>query len=251
VQFDDKTARWNVNVRYTSGIPNTITSLYISKAGTSPTYSQAVRNTYLVSAHPCLTSNSVCCLNDYSNLYVVGSFRNNITNAIGTCNSTVQEQHTKGMFDPSANDALVEGIFDEYPDSSVTRVSANEVRLRIAQTDLSTGGLAMRSPLESNPAGYQLQLFVGMAYYTLLDANAMSVAASQTTITLAISNSITFSFSGSQDYSFIKYVTLTVMQNKWMDGLIERKMQFVQMGFVLPVGTRQNMDTGLVPLTSV
>jgi hypothetical protein len=130
-------------------------------------------------------------------------------------------------------------------------VSANEVRLRIAQTDLSTGGLAMRSPLESNPAGYQLQLFVGMAYYTLLDANAMSVAASQTTITLAISNSITFSFSGSQDYSFIKYVTLTVMQNKWMDGLIERKMQFVQMGFVLPVGTRQNMDTGLVPLTSV
>jgi cysteine-rich repeat protein len=36
VQFDDKTAQWNVNVRYTSAIPNTITSLYLSKAGTTP-----------------------------------------------------------------------------------------------------------------------------------------------------------------------------------------------------------------------
>lgn len=41
------------------------------------------------------------------------------------------------------------------------------------------------------------------------------------------------------------------MQNKWLDGLAERRMQFIQMGFVLPFNTRQNMETGLVPLTSV
>jgi hypothetical protein len=251
VQFDDRTSQWLVDIRYTSTSPNTLTSLYISKPGTTLPYPLEAKNSYYVSKHPCIIYNAVCCLNDYKSMYVVGSFRNNISSTIGTCNSTVQEQNSLGMFDPAGNSMMVEGIFDEFPDSSVTRVSANEVRLRIAQTDLSTGGLAMRSPLESNPAGYQLQFFVGMTYFTLLEANAISVSASQTTITLAISNSITFSFSGSQDYSFIKYVTLTVMQNKWMDGLIERRMQFVQMGFVLPVGTRQNMDTGLVPLTSV
>ena len=41
------------------------------------------------------------------------------------------------------------------------------------------------------------------------------------------------------------------MQNKWVDRLIERKMQFVQMGFVIPENSKQNMDTELVPLVSV
>ena len=57
----------------------------------------------------------------------------------------------------------------------------------------------------------------------------------QTSITLAISNSISFSFSSSQDYSLVKYVTLNVMQNKWIDGLIQREMQFVQVLFHLRV----------------
>lgn len=76
-----------------------------------------------------------------------------------------------------------------------------------AQTDLSVGGLAMRTTLDSNPSGYQLQFFVGMSFFTLLDANAMSVSATQTAITLAISNSISFSFASSQDYSLVKWVT--------------------------------------------
>ena len=140
----------------------------------------------------------------------------------------VQGMNTLGMFDPAGNQYIVDNLFDSFPDSSVTRISASEVRLRIAQTDLSVGGLAMRSTLESNPSGYQLTFFVGMTYMTLLEANAISVTATQTAITLAISNSISFSYSGSQDYSLVKYVTLTVMQNKWMDGLVERQMQFVQ-----------------------
>ena len=251
VQFDDNTAQWLVDVRYTPNIPNTITSLYISKPGTTQPYTQAIKNSYYVSKHPCVIYNAVCCLNDYKSIYEIGSFSDNITSTVGTCNATVQASPTLGMFDPAYNSYVIEHALDNYPDSSVVRLSATEVRLRIAQTDLSVGGLAIRSPLENNPAGYQLSFFVGMTYMTLLDANAMSISASQTQITLAISNSITFSFSTSQDYSLVKYITLLVMQNKWLDGLIERKMQFIQMGFVIPVGIRQNMVTGLVPLTSV
>ena len=251
VQFDDKTARWNVNVRYTSGIPNTITSLYISKAGTSPTYSQAVRNTYLVSAHPCLTSNSVCCLNAYKNLYNLGAFANNVTGTIGTCDAATQVAETISLFNTSGVQNLVDHALDAYPDSSIHCISENQVQLRIAQTDLFPGGIAMKQSSESNPSGYKLVFFVGMTYITLLPTNALSVVASQTTVTLEISNSIVFSFSSSQDYSFVRYMTLSVMQNKWVDGLIERKMQFVKMELVLPSNSEQNPATGLVPLTSV
>ncbi len=251
VQFDDKSGQWLVDVRYTESIPNTITSLYISKPGTTLPYSQASKNSYFISKHPCVTYNVVCCLNEYKSTYAIGSFETNITNVLGDCNETMQQTNTMGLFDTAYNQYIVDNTFRDYPDSSVERVSTNEVRLRISQNDLSVGGLAMRTPLESNPAGYQLSFFVGMTYLTLLDANAMSVSATQTQITLAISNSITFSFSSAQDYSLIKYITLSLMQNKWMNGLVERHMQFVQMGFVIPAGIRQNMVTGLVPLTSV
>lgn len=239
VQFDDSTAQWLVDVRYTHNVPNTITSLYVSKPGTTLPYSQAVKNSYYISKHPCVIYNAVCCLNDYASSYQIGAFSSNISQVVGECNSTVQGMHTLGMFDPAYNNYIVEHALDEFPDSSVVRVSDNTVRLRLAQTDLSVGGLAMRSPLESNPAGYQLTFFVGMSYFTLLDANAMSVSATQTSITLAISNSITFSFASTQDYSLVKYVTLTVMQNKWLDGLVERRMQFIQVypdAFVLVPG---------------
>jgi hypothetical protein len=49
----------------------------------------------------------------------------------------------------------------------------------------------------------------------------------------------------------LRYVMLSVLQNKWVDGLVERRLQIVQMGVVLPFGTQQNMATGLIPLTSV
>lgn len=225
-----------MDVRYTPDVPNTITSMYVSKPGTTLPYPLSAKNTYYISKHPCVIYNAVCCLNEYITGYQIGAFKDNITSAIGSCNSTVQGMNTLGMFDPSGNQYIVENLFaSSYPDSSVQRLSPSEVRLRIAQTDLSVGGLAMRSSLESNPAGYQLTFFVGMTYMTLLEANAMSVQATQTAITLAISNSISFSYSGSQDYSLVKYVTLTVMQNRWMDGLIQREMQFVQVCFLVHV----------------
>jgi hypothetical protein len=251
VSYDDSAAQWLVDIKYSHGIPNTITSLYLSRPGTTMPYTQATKNTYYISKHPCLLSNSVCCLNDYSTKYALGSFSQNITETVGACDAAMQTRNTLGLFDPAYSQYLVEHALDAYPDSSVVRISADQVRLRIAQTDLSVGGIAMRTALESNPTGYQLNFFVGMTYLTLLPANAMSVVASQTSVTLAVSNAITFSFASSQDYSFIRYLTLSTMQNKWVDGLIERKMQFVQMGFVLPANSMQNMESGLVPLTSI
>jgi hypothetical protein len=67
-----------------------------------------------------------------------------------------------------------------------------------------------------------------------------------------VTNSLTFSFASEQDYTFLKYVTMGLHQNKWMDSLlVERRMQFVKMGVVLPTGIQQNMKTGLIPLGSI
>lgn len=187
-----------VDVKYTPDIPNTVTSLYISRPGTSMPYSQAVKNTYHVSKHPCLISSSVCCLNAYKSDYALGAFESNITGTVGTCDAAMQTRQTIGLFDVTQNSYLVDHALDAYPDSSVVRVTDRRIRLRIAQTDLSAGGLAMRTQLDSNPTGYQLQFFVGMTFLTLLPANALAVVASQTSITLTISNTITFSFASSQ-----------------------------------------------------
>jgi hypothetical protein len=210
-----------------------------------------VKNTYLISAHPCLTSNSVCCLNNYKTLYNIGDFANNITQTVGTCDPATQVMETIGMFNPSSGQYLVDHALDAYPDSSVQRISPHQVQLRIAQTDLFPGGIAMKQPSESNPSGYKLVFFVGMTYITLLPTNALSVVALQTSVTLEIGNNIVFSFASSQDYSFVRYLRLSVMQNKWVDGLIERQMQFVKIKIVLPNNSAQNPATGLVPLTSV
>lgn len=91
VAFSDADYKWVVTSRYISDIPNTITGIYISKVGPAP-YSEIVRNSFYVSQHPCIKSSSVCCLNSFKNMYTVGSFSGNITEAIGECGEVVANQ---------------------------------------------------------------------------------------------------------------------------------------------------------------
>lgn len=256
VQFDDSTARWNIDVSYTPNIANTITSLYVSKPGTILPVPQTQLDTYMPSMHPCALSTSVCCLANYKSRYIVGAIASNFSSIVGNdangvCTAGADALETLGMFDPAGNAYAVENALVEYPDSSIVRISDTQVRLRIAHTDLVSSGLAIRTPTETNPAGYELSFFVGMTFMTMLPANALGVVVSQYAIKLAVVNSVTFSFASQKDFTMIRYVMLSVLQNKWIDGLVERRLQMVQMGVVLPFGTQQNMATGLVPLTSV
>jgi hypothetical protein len=236
-------------------VPNTITSLYVSKPGTTLPVPQVQLDTYQPALHPCALSSSVCCLVDYKARYIVGDIASNFSSIVGTdpatCTAGADTLETLGMFSTTGNAYAVEHALDEYPDSSIVRVSATQVRLRIAHTDLVSNGLAMRTPTETNPAGYELSFFVGMTFITMLPANAIGVVVSQYAVKLAVVNSVTFSFASEKDFTMLRYVMLSLIQNKWADGLIERRLQMVQMGIVLPFGTQQNMGTGLVPLTSV
>lgn len=246
--------KWIITARYLSDIPNTITGMYISRTGPPP-YSQQVKNSFYVSQHPCTKSTSVCCLNNFKTQYVVGSFASNITETIGSCGPSVAAMQTLGMFDPDQDSAYVDGLFEDYPNSQVYRLGPDKVQLLVSEDDLRYQ-FAVRENLISTSTGastgYKLSFFVGMSYFTLLPANALSTIASQTLVTVVVTDSLTFSFASEQDYTFIKYITMGLHQNKWVDSLlVERRMQYVRMGVVLPTGMTQNMQTGLIPLGSI
>ena len=230
-----------------------LTSLYLSKPGTTgPPYTVEALNSYFISQHPCLLSSSVCCMNDYKRIYAVGAFEANITSTVGACGDAIQNANTVTLFNTAGSQSMVDNIFSAYPDSFVERISDGEVRLHIAQTDLSAMGLAKREPLANAQPGYMLTFFVGMTYFTLLPTNAISVSASQVQVQLAVSNTLTFSFASAQDYSFLKYITVSLIQTKWIDeNMVQKHLQLVRVGLVLPSGMLQNMNTGLVPLSSI
>lgn len=250
VTYNETDATWVVGVLYSHGAPNVVSSLYLPKV--QQPYNTTMQNTYYISQHPCMVSQSVCCMMDYKDNYQIGFFSSNISSSLGSCNETVAGMNTMDLgFQPDGSEYAINHALDAYEDSWVERIAPGEIKLRIAQTDLSNKGLAMKEPLPNNEQGYLLTFFVGMTHFTLLPANSVSVVASQSKIQLSISNALTFSFATSQDYTILRYITLQIMQNKWIDTIIERKMQFVKVDFVLPVGLRQNLNTGLVPLNSI
>jgi hypothetical protein len=252
VTWDVANIRWIINTRYVADSPDTITSLYISKIGNAP-YSERVMDTFFISQHPCLDSMSVCCLLDFKDDYVTGILGNNITDVLGACDSDIQSRDTKSLFsaNTNTNDYLIENLFSEYPLSSVHRASAQGVQLVVSNRDLIDSFSTQTPIIAGLTTGKKYQFFVGMSYFRLLPTNALATTASQTQITVIVTDGLTFSFAAEQDYTFVNYITLALYQNKWVGTLIERNMQFVKVGVVLPTGIQQNMDSGLIPLSSI
>lgn len=249
-QYNESASSWVVDIEYTHDAPDVVSSLYLTKSTAT-----SLQNTFYVSQHPCMVSQSACCMIDYRDRYNLGYFGTNITNSVGsaTCNADVATTQTLSLgFQPSGSQYAIDHTLDAYPDSRVERIGPGHIKLHIAQTDLSkTGGIATKDPLPNGQNGFLLTFFVGMTHFTLLPASSLSVVASQVRIQLSTSNSLTFSFSSTQDSTILRYITLSIIQNKWMDSIIERKMQMVKVDFVIPSGLKQNMNTGLVPLTSI
>lgn len=259
VIFSQQNYNWIIDARYIHDVPNTITGLYVSRVHQlGGPYPQSVRDSFYVSQHPCMRSTSVCCLLGFRDSYIVGMLGDNITNVLGTCNTSVQQEHTLGMFNTQLDNTFVDNVFEDFADSSIHRITPGHIQLLIGQDDLLRN-ISIKEDLTTQQAaniqpgtGYKLTFFVGMSYFTLLPANAISTVSSQTQITVMVTNSLIFSFSSQQDYTFVKYITLGLYQNKWVESLVvERYMQFVKVGVVLPTGLQQNMKTGLVPLSSI
>jgi cysteine-rich repeat protein len=247
ISYNKTSLEWLVRVQYVPNSPNTIASMYVTKAN-SPPYTQTVKDSFMISKHPCMQSSSACCLTSYAANYHIGSFAQNISRVIGPCSLATQMADTYGMFDPSANAEMLLTTLEGLPYSYVTRLTPTTLLLHINRMALQDK-VATRTPFAG---GFVMDFFVGMSYYTLLPTNAIATVASQAKIQARFTDALVFATSTEQDYSLAEYITLALFQTKYApDLLYEHKMQYVRVSFVLPESVRQNMDTGLIPLSSI
>ena len=207
VTFDQNNLEWVVSVFYEPTMKNTITALYVSKTG-APPYPEFVKRTFHVSVNPCSRSSSVCCLNELAQDYIIGPFATNISQSVGVCSASTQQQKTNTLFDTAAAPYLVDHLLDAYPNSYVNRLSSDNVQLHINTYDLRDQ-IAMRTDIVG---GYTMTFFVGMSYLTMLPTNAISTVSSQTRVVVTSTNTLTFSFTSEQDYTFLDYVSMSITQ---------------------------------------
>lgn len=250
VTWDVSNNRWIVDTRYVHGLTDVVTALYVSRVGSSP-YSATTLDTFFVSQHPCTSTFSVCCMLDFRDHYITGVLGANITTKLGNCGSGVQAMNTRDIFETTNNDYLIDNLFYNYPTSYVHRSSAQSVQLVLSNRDLIDSFSTQEDIVTGVTLGKKYQFFVGMSYFNLLPTNAMSTTTSQTQVTVIVTDGLTFSFAAEQDYTFVNYITMSLYQNKFVGSGIVRNMQFVKVGVVLPNGIQQNMDSGLIPLSSI
>lgn len=214
-----------------------------------PPYPPEVADSFYVAKHPCMESTSVCCLLDYVTDYNVGVFASNVSGTVGACNTAMRARDTAGLFSVGSNDAFLLGTMSGLSESYVTRLSPTRLQLHIGRFALRNQ-ISMRTPFTG---GYDMNFFVGMSYFTMLPTNALATVASQTKVRARMTDSVTFATTSEQDNSFLEYITLALYQTKYVEAdlIHEHAMQFVKVGFVFPETLRQNMKTGLVPLTSI
>eukprot|EP00961_Rhodomonas_salina_P276741 3739510-Rhodomonas_salina.1 len=247
VVYNATALEWVATVRYVPDSPNTLTSLYVTRSG-GPPYRSGVGDTFFVAKHPCMQSASVCCLPTYAEEYFVGDFAGTVSGAVGACGAGVQAQDTATLFDAGNNEALLMGALSELNHSYVTRVSEDTLELHINRFALRDE-VSVRTPVAG---GYDMEFFVGMTYMTLLSTNALATVASQVRVNARATDAMVFATASQQDYSLLEYISMGLFETKVVvDEVAEHHMQFLKLSVVLPDETRQNMQTGLIPLTSV
>lgn len=250
IRYDNVAWEWILRARYVENAPNVITSPYLSKAG-QPPYNQDVTNTYFVSQHPCMLTASICCMVDYSKHYTIGKFGDNVSSTLtdgnGNCDLSVQSQNTLDLMHTDSNDWLVENLLSEYPNSYVHRISRNTFDVHIHIIDLRDH-ISMVKDITS---GYEMDFFLGMSYFTLLPASSISTISSQVKVQATYTDTVTFAMTSEQEYTFLQYITLGIVDTKTIIDFVEYNPQYVKVGFLIPDNLKQNTRTGLVPLTSV
>jgi len=237
VNYDALNWQWVIRVQYTPpSSPGTIASLYLSRVGSAP-YSPAVMGTFQSAEHPCLQSNLPCCLESYRDLYTVGSFSQNITGA-GVCNFSGA---TSALFSSPAD--TVEGVFALHARSSVERLDAVTVDLRVHVSDLGEF-FALSTETAS---GVLLDFFVGISYFSLLSSNSLITFATQSEIQVQRTEGMIFSTTSQQDFTVVQYIALAVYD---VATPAEQHAQLARTDIVFPPGL-QRAEGGPVIFESV
>lgn len=249
VVYDTFQFSWVITLNYVFDNPNTIPSLYMTKNEVGN--NAAVGDSFFISKHPCMLSNTICCLQDYVSKYHVGIFQNNVAGVLGSsCDATVQSMDTLDLFDTSTQAVtnVVNGFTNGLSNSQVEILSDQQLRITISQSEISDK-IAVREVITG---GWRYDFFLGLSYFTLLPTNALATIASQVSFQLFQTNALVFGVTTSQGNSVIEYMTVALFDTKYVrDSLFQYQLQYVRIGLILPDSVVQNMESGLIPLTSI
>jgi cysteine-rich repeat protein len=250
--FSASTNTWLLDVRYNGAMENTLMSPFVSKVGASRS-SDDILKTFNIGEFPCADYSSVCCLLEYTRDYVTGGFSGVVGQALGTCNSTVQDRNTLGLIpSPTNPQEYVWGLLDDYADSDITTSGTGRFSMKLASGDLESYFAEKVSYVDNH---FELNFFVGMAYISPLTTTGISTSASQKKLTVSVSPTLTFSFSSGAEYAFVEFLTVSIRETSYIawTGAVAtlHKMQYAMVGLVLPLELLQNMQTGIVPMGSI
>lgn len=245
VAYNSASKSWEIDVRYTLPGEDTIAVLYMPKLSSAD-----FQSSFQASMHPCVDTTSVCCLLAFAEHYTIGTFADTITSTLGACGADISSQDTAALFDAAAYPTVMDNLLDglrNRAESFVVRTSPTTVQMQVTDRDLSDFFASTRT----TATGYDLDFFVGVAFFTVLPAPVVSTTTSQIRVNVQYTDSFVFSSASEQDYSFVDRVTLSIFDNKWVSDLfVEHHPQAARVGFLLGNGLQQNMRTGLVPALS-
>eukprot|EP00961_Rhodomonas_salina_P010718 143875-Rhodomonas_salina.1 len=236
--------KWVIDVKYSVLDANTVGVLFLPMSG-SPIFS----DTFQASQNPCVESSSVCCLLGLKDNYNVGdAFLTDIENTLGACGTDITLQDTLDLFYPASYTTVIDNVFDNFAKCSIVRQDAQTIQIRLDEATVKNEFAVFTNTVN----GYDLDFFVGFGFFTMLPAPLIVPTVSQVNIHISSTDTSVFSTASTQQYSILRYITISVMDTKsTVGGLFEYHPQSVKVSFLLSDVFEQNMVTGLVPLTSV
>ena len=269
VTYDSAEEMLNVRVRYSTADNNVIDILYIPNVAPPVTAFEAA--TFNSDEFPCLPlgsgsivkdqENTVCCLNRFEDKYTtVLDFGTFVTGSVFTSEIASQQSCLLPNTPPLNNSIdilsspvdFTTGVFKNMPRSKSVLDPAKtngykDVNLFLAVEDIQTKGAIVTQI----PMGKSLRFFIGMAHIRGMKSNRISVAHSQTVLTVDITESYFFSTSSptTSGGSFIQDVSVVLREIK--DCCSENTTKFATMTVIVPSNVYATNPKSVISLSSI
>jgi len=268
IMYDSAESAWKARVRYDHTIPGVIHVLYLPHITTR--VSAIERATFRPDEFPCppvgegefqkRRQDSVCCLSVFEQDYTtVDNFDENVSDPLNKLLQTINAQSacvgdacpptnmTKVMLDTSLD--FVEEGFSRMPRSHASRDPTQtrgyrDILLYLAEEDMrAVGGI------ESNlKGGYSLRFFVGMAHIKPIESNHLHASFSQAEVTADVTQAYVFTSSSLTDYTFIRDISVSLVQITDKTG--GTPLKFARVQLTVPPNVNTDEATGIIPADS-
>lgn len=268
VVYDSAESAWKARVRYDHTIPGVINVLYLPHI-TKPV-SAIERATFRPDEFPCLPAgegefqkrrqDSLCCLSVFKDDYTtVAGFDEYISDPLDKLGKTINDQgacvgdagppsnKTRVLLDTTVD--FVEGPLNRMPRSHASRDPTQTRGYRDILLYLAAEDMRRVGGIESNlRGGYSLRFFIGMAHIKPLDSTRLHTSFSHVEVTADVTQAYVFTSSSKTDYTFIRDISVSLVQITNKTG--GTPLKFARVQLTVPPDVNANEAIGIIPANS-